>query len=583
MSPPMSSSSKSLSPKEAVTQEVIDVEQCDKLNGDALNSNKADNKNKGKAVQFESASNDEQYAGSASDCYNATDNIESYPGSSPLSNDLLDPDSLIYEDDDDYYYDKYGDGMEEEEEEEEETPDEYSKYQDLFDGKDVPTGVEVSMDWFPNSTAKETASSSGSSAKNATKGSSGAAVSVSQPWKALPHNAQGVIPSNAYALPQSNKALPWTYSSNIIEPQTPDTVMGEAPATSGLPKIPKFDGFVSTRPRVEEVISATNSSRAKRNMEDYLGTYLFFKRFDIVEDFSDHHYASKGATSKQHSKEWVRKITEEWRILEKDLPEMIFVRAYESRMDLLRAVIIGAEGTPYHDGLFFFDIFFPDTYPSMPPSVHYHAGGLRINPNLYNCGKVCLSLLGTWQGSQMEKWIPNDSTMLQVLVSIQGLILNQNPYFNEPGFVRTAGSEKGEASSKAYSENTLLLSLKTMVYNMRRPPKYFEDFSYGHFFSCAHEVLKACNAYRNGAPVGSVVKGDVQDVEKSSESSSKKFRKDVADFVESLLLKEFILLGVLGLEPEREEDKPEETTSFVAESSSKCLRSSSKRGKVSSS
>lgn len=105
--------------------------------------------------------------------------------------------------------------------------------------------------------------------------------------------------------------------------------------------------------------------------------------------------------SYQHSKEWAKKIQEEWRILENDLPgqcihtlsyihqfprfdisnflrffsfffpslatEMIFVRAYESRMDLLRAVIIGAQGTPYHDGLFFFDIFFPDTYPSVPP------------------------------------------------------------------------------------------------------------------------------------------------------------------------------------------------------------------------
>ena len=46
---------------------------------------------------------------------------------------------------------------------------------------------------------------------------------------------------------------------------------------------------------------------------------------------------------------------------------MIFVRAYESRMDLMRAVIVGADGTPYHDGLFFFDIYFPDTYPSVPP------------------------------------------------------------------------------------------------------------------------------------------------------------------------------------------------------------------------
>jgi ubiquitin-protein ligase len=30
-------------------------------------------------------------------------------------------------------------------------------------------------------------------------------------------------------------------------------------------------------------------------------------------------------------------------------------------------VIIGAEGTPYHDGLFFFDVFFPSGYPNEPP------------------------------------------------------------------------------------------------------------------------------------------------------------------------------------------------------------------------
>lgn len=47
--------------------------------------------------------------------------------------------------------------------------------------------------------------------------------------------------------------------------------------------------------------------------------------------------------------------------------DTIFVRAYESRMDLLRAVIVGAEGTPYHDGLFFFDVFFPSGYPTSPP------------------------------------------------------------------------------------------------------------------------------------------------------------------------------------------------------------------------
>jgi len=36
-------------------------------------------------------------------------------------------------------------------------------------------------------------------------------------------------------------------------------------------------------------------------------------------------------------------------------------------MDLMRAVIVGAQGTPYHDGLFFFDVYFPPEYPDEPP------------------------------------------------------------------------------------------------------------------------------------------------------------------------------------------------------------------------
>ncbi|XP_039017372.1 probable ubiquitin-conjugating enzyme E2 26 isoform X2 [Hibiscus syriacus] len=213
--------------------------------------------------------------------------------------------------------------------------------------------------------------------------------------------------------------------------------------------------------------------RNQRNVNeaDILSKFQHFKQFDTVEDFSDHHYAASGSSTKQPPKNWAKKIQEEWRILEKDLPDTIFVRVYESRMDLLRAVIIGAEGTPYHDGLFFFDVFFPASYPKGPPHVYYHSGGLRLNPNLYGCGKVCLSLLNTWSGDKNEKWIPGMSTMLQVLVSIQALILNQDPYFNEPGWAHHRGTQQGELLSQQYNEDTFILSLKTMVYSMRRPPK----------------------------------------------------------------------------------------------------------------
>ena len=47
--------------------------------------------------------------------------------------------------------------------------------------------------------------------------------------------------------------------------------------------------------------------------------------------------------------------------------DAIYVRVYESRMDLLRAVIVGPADTPYHDGLFVFDVHFPPTYPDIPP------------------------------------------------------------------------------------------------------------------------------------------------------------------------------------------------------------------------
>jgi hypothetical protein len=36
-------------------------------------------------------------------------------------------------------------------------------------------------------------------------------------------------------------------------------------------------------------------------------------------------------------------------------------------MDLFRAVIVGASGTPYHDGLFFLELQLPPLYPAAPP------------------------------------------------------------------------------------------------------------------------------------------------------------------------------------------------------------------------
>ncbi|KAJ8448016.1 hypothetical protein Cgig2_028892 [Carnegiea gigantea] len=90
-----------------------------------------------------------------------------------------------------------------------------------------------------------------------------------------------------------------------------------------------------------------------------------FRQFDVVADCSDHHFVD--SLGKGMKKGWLKNVQQEWSILEKDLPETIYVRIYEERMDLIRAAIVGAPGTPYHNGLFFFDINLPPDYPYVPP------------------------------------------------------------------------------------------------------------------------------------------------------------------------------------------------------------------------
>ncbi|KAM3401533.1 hypothetical protein ACQJBY_005949 [Aegilops geniculata] len=258
--------------------------------------------------------------------------------------------------------------------------------------------------------------------------------------------------------------------------------------------------------------------KSMSEIEDEIGKkYKFFKQFDTVEDFSDHHYANKpvGKTGK----EWTKRIQHDWKLLENDLPASIYVRVSENRMDLLRAVMIGPQGTPYHDGLFFFDAQFPASYPASPPIVYYHSGGLRLNPNLYACGKVCLSLLGTWEGHGCEKWNSAHSTMLQVLISIQALVLNEKPYFNEPGYETYANNASGQRTALEYNDTTFQYSCRTMLYSLRRAPQHFEDLVAGHFRERGRAILAACKYYMEGNKVGSIVP-DEDDEDKELESAN---------------------------------------------------------------
>ncbi|KAL1478948.1 hypothetical protein MTO96_015942 [Rhipicephalus appendiculatus] len=102
----------------------------------------------------------------------------------------------------------------------------------------------------------------------------------------------------------------------------------------------------------------------------------------------------------------------------------------EDDLSKLHAIVVGPPGTPYEDGFFHFFLKCSPSYPIQPPLVRLlttDAGRVRFNPNLYACGKVCLSILGTQTG---PAWSPVQ-TISSVLLSIQQLLMEE-PYCNEP-------------------------------------------------------------------------------------------------------------------------------------------------------
>jgi ubiquitin-conjugating enzyme E2 Z len=113
--------------------------------------------------------------------------------------------------------------------------------------------------------------------------------------------------------------------------------------------------------------------------------------------------------------------------------------------DLMKgyALIIGPSDTPYFGGNYFFEFNYPSDYPHSPPKVKYMTNGnnIRFNPNLYTCGKVCISLLNTWRGDQWTS-CQSISTVLLTLCTL----LCKNTLLNEPGI------NKNNEDLKPYEE-----------------------------------------------------------------------------------------------------------------------------------
>jgi ubiquitin-protein ligase len=171
----------------------------------------------------------------------------------------------------------------------------------------------------------------------------------------------------------------------------------------------------------------------------------------------------------------------------------MFCRVEKGRVDLMKIMIMGASGTPYAHGAFVYDLFFPDTYPNNAPKcllVTTGGGQVRFNPNLYNQGKVCLSLLGTWGGSNTETWDPKLSTILQLVMSIQAIIMSNEVYFNEPGYEHEMSTPAGEKKNTGYSNIVKYCNVKfAIIEAIKSPPKGFEKVIRRNFFLKKQMIL----------------------------------------------------------------------------------------------
>ena len=178
----------------------------------------------------------------------------------------------------------------------------------------------------------------------------------------------------------------------------------------------------------------------------------------------------------------------------------ILIRADPDRGDRLRALVTGPEGTPYFGACFVFDALFPPAYPDVPPLLMLDTTGggrARFNPNLYADGKVCLSLLGTWHGSHAsEKWDAETANLWRVLVSIQGMILVGDPYFNEPGVEAVRGTKEGDAASARYNARLATHVVRFAINGvLDAPPAGFADAVIAHFTLVRHALLAAAGRW----------------------------------------------------------------------------------------
>lgn len=157
--------------------------------------------------------------------------------------------------------------------------------------------------------------------------------------------------------------------------------------------------------------------------------------------------------------------------------------------DLIHVLLCGPDDTPYENGFFYFKFEMPIEYPLVPPKVTLMTTNskIRFNPNLYSCGKVCLSILGTWAG---PGWTPIMS-IRTVILSLLGLVFIDNPIKNEPAYEQIKiDSKKGIDAIRYVRFHTINYACLGFVNRDTTAPLNFVKIARKIFVQKYHNILK---------------------------------------------------------------------------------------------
>lgn len=259
-----------------------------------------------------------------------------------------------------------------------------------------------------------------------------------------------------------------------------------------------------------EIINIYNSVKndKKENNDEKKNDYVSIikeEQFKFTTIFKNSNIINMLKTIDLNYNKSIIKIGKELVSLNKNLPitpsSSIFIRIDEDESYIIQFIITGPENTPYSNGCFLFSMVVPPSYPNKPPKCLLETTGynkVRFNANLYNSGKVCLSLLGTWHGRESEMWNPKSSTLLQLLVSIQSLIFVEQPYYNEPGWEIEIGTVGGDKKNKIYNYEIRLNTMKWgILEQLKNPNKNFEKIIKKHFSLKKDIILEECLKWVN--------------------------------------------------------------------------------------